>query len=247
MRKSMGCSLVLLSGVFVLAVGAATSQTTADPALLARGGEIYGTCALCHGPEGEGQAGIPALKGNPKLSDASLIVTQIHRGGSMMPPLPNLGAAEIAAVGTYIRTSWGNAFGPLSETEVASLLAGGGQSSAPGAAASAGSGWYSETQAARGEATYASRCASCHGDGGGPGTKASRLTGETFTNAWKSRTVYDLYDVIRRTMPPPPDPRLDEAATRDVVAYLLKVNGFAAGTSDLPGNEEALRKMGLAK
>lgn len=102
--------------------------------VLALGGKLYGQhCAACHGAQGQGVAGIyPALAGNRAVTLAAPnnLVQIIRRGGFApttagnprpfgMPPFGQaLNDAEIAAVASFIRSSWGNAANPVSALEV---------------------------------------------------------------------------------------------------------------------------------
>src|SRR5690606_19032146 len=91
---------------------AASAQDTAAPAvdeaLLARGQQLYSdNCVACHQVAGTGSPpAFPALAGNENLSDVGLIASNIHNGKNAMPAFPNLSAADIAALATYIRNSW---------------------------------------------------------------------------------------------------------------------------------------------
>jgi predicted lipoprotein with Yx(FWY)xxD motif/mono/diheme cytochrome c family protein len=95
-------------------------------ALLARGELIYHrlaqpSCASCHGADGEGISAT-GLVGSQLARRTQLIVRQILTGGSFMPPFGGqLSDADIAAVATFVRNSWGNDFGPVSEEEVSEL------------------------------------------------------------------------------------------------------------------------------
>jgi len=78
--------------------------------------EFPKTCAMCHGPEGAGLAG-PALRQNVKVARG--IVKQAVNGSNQMPPVAAaLSDRELAALVTYIRNSWGNEYGMVTEEEV---------------------------------------------------------------------------------------------------------------------------------
>lgn len=100
------------------------AQTEAPPVseeLLAQGEQHYRICQACHGPAGEGSVG-PAFAGNADLADAGLVVQTILFGREMMPPFgEQFDDEEIAAVATFIRNSWGNAFGGVAPEDVATL------------------------------------------------------------------------------------------------------------------------------
>lgn len=91
--------------------------------LLSAGEEIFSRtasppCASCHGQNGEGGVG-PKLAGNDRLSDQSLVIRQILRGGQFMPSFgEQLSDQQVAAVATYVRNAWENNFGAVTEEEV---------------------------------------------------------------------------------------------------------------------------------
>jgi mono/diheme cytochrome c family protein len=94
-----------------------------DPALadlIAEGEGVFASnCEACHGAEGEGGAG-PALAGSQLLSSIGTIARQVLDGGERMPSFSQLSDHQIAAVATYIRNSWGNAFGIVTDEDIAS-------------------------------------------------------------------------------------------------------------------------------
>ena len=106
----------------------------ADPEVLRLGRKLYDAqCASCHGERGEGQpARYPALAGNRAVTLASpnnLLKVVLHGGFAPataahprpygMPPFAqSLGDAEIAAVATHVRQSWGNAAPAVSPADV---------------------------------------------------------------------------------------------------------------------------------
>ncbi|WP_144007153.1 cytochrome c, partial [Pelomonas sp. KK5] len=99
-----------------------------------QGGKLYERhCAACHGERGEGVPGIyPALAGNRavRLPLANNLVLAIRHGGFApstagnprpfgMPPFGQvLNPAEIAAVASFVRQSWGNAAAPVLALDV---------------------------------------------------------------------------------------------------------------------------------
>lgn len=113
-------------------------------------------------------------------------------------------------------------------------------------AETAGSVWdgvYSETQAARGAQVYGERCAACHlanlaGSGQAPG-----LLGGQFISEFDGLTVADIFDRIRTTMPSDAPGRLARRSYADVLAYILKYNGFGPGEQDLDYRSEYLRAI----
>ena len=114
-------ALVVATLVVVLAGGAAIAQQAPD------GATVYENyCVSCHGPSGGGGVG-PALAGSQDLSDAASVVRQVLQGGGGMPAFAGqLSDAQIAAVVSHIRTSWGNDFGAVEPAFVAEVRGGGG-------------------------------------------------------------------------------------------------------------------------
>jgi mono/diheme cytochrome c family protein len=104
---------------------------------------------------------------------------------------------------------------------------------ATGAQASRGA--YTEAQAVRGEATYRANCTSCHA--------TSAYTGDAFARAWDSRTAFDLFELIRTTMPIDNPGRLSREQYADIVAYLFKLNRLPAGDRLLPADDEGLKQV----
>jgi mono/diheme cytochrome c family protein len=94
---------------------------------------------------------------------------------------------------------------------------------------------YLPSQAERGGKLYQASCAMCHAGG--------ELVGERFVAAWKDRRVYDLYALVRSTMPLDNPGGLKDGEYLDVVAYLLQANKHAApGLDSLKADTAALRK-----
>jgi mono/diheme cytochrome c family protein len=117
----------------------------------------------------------------------------------------------------------------------------------PGTAVTTAGGSYTEAQAIRGKALYLERCASCHGEDFVPDEFATGLTGAAFDWRWKDRTVFDLYEAIRTTMPPDDVGSLGPQTTVDIVAYLLQVNAYKSGKTELPPKPDTLRQMRLKR
>jgi cytochrome c5 len=94
---------------------------------------------------------------------------------------------------------------------------------------------YTEAQAARGETTYRANCTSCHA--------TSAHTGDAFMRAWDSRTAFDLFELIRTTMPVDNPGRLSREQYADIVAYLFKLNRLPPGDRPLPADDEGLKQI----
>jgi mono/diheme cytochrome c family protein len=102
----------------------------------------------------------------------------------------------------------------------------------------AAAGAYTELQAARGDTVYRAVCAACH--------TTSYHTDEQFRFNWFGRTVYDLFKTLKTTMPEDnPGGLSDDEYTR-VIAYILKLNGFAAGSDSLAADSTAMRRIRIS-
>lgn len=110
--------------------------------------------------------------------------------------------------------------------------------------ASTRDGVYSESQADRGQASYKTACASCHGAAlQGSGAATPPLAGADFLMNWTGQTVGDLFERIQTTMPGDRPGKLSPAENADILAYILKVNKLPAGKADLPTDAAALSQI----
>jgi mono/diheme cytochrome c family protein len=92
---------------------------------------------------------------------------------------------------------------------------------------------YTKEQAARGERLFTQSCAKCHLFTGPVTKDGPPLGGDVFLTKWDGKSVYELALGIKLTMPPDGSIVLDDTQTSDVVAFVLKSNGFAEGEKPL--------------
>jgi mono/diheme cytochrome c family protein len=104
-------------------------------------------------------------------------------------------------------------------------------------------GVYTEDQAKRGEAIYRKECAACHGATLTGGESAPPLTGGPFLANWNGLTMGDLFDRIRKTMPQTNPGRLTRQQDADILAFMLSVNKFPAGKTELYRQSEMLKEI----
>ena len=91
-------------------------------------------------------------------------------------------------------------------------------------------GVYTDAQAARATSTFSQACSNCHtlaSQGKGP------LTGEEFWEGFAQKTVRDLLTFVRTNMPNGNGGSLPASSYNDLVALILKSNGFPAGIIEL--------------
>jgi alcohol dehydrogenase (cytochrome c) len=91
---------------------------------------------------------------------------------------------------------------------------------------------YTAAQAAAGQASYQTNCASCHQPTLTGQNEAPPLAGPNFMNTWRARTTKDLIDYMAATMPPG-RPSLGEEEYVNLAAFILQFNGAAPGAQPL--------------
>ena len=91
-------------------------------------------------------------------------------------------------------------------------------------------GVYAESQAASGLTTFGQHCSGCHAltaEGKAP------LVGDPFWKSFSQKTVGDLLEFVSTSMPNGTPGSLSESEYDNIVALMLKSNGFPAGTTEL--------------
>ena len=107
-------------------------------------------------------------------------------------------------------------------------------------------GRFSPSQLREGRRLYAAQqCVTCHGESlrGSPG--APPLADAGFRQAWAGRSLRDLFDCTRTTMPPGQAGRLTDAEYVALLAVMLDANGYAAGgeAAGLPADPDGLGRL----
>lgn len=121
---TVGLTWGLLSFADPPAGAVASSDAVTDDKLfaqlMAEGESIADkTCKLCHGAEGQGMVG-PPLRQN--VENVRGVVRVVILGNGDMPPIGSkFSDRELAAVVTYVRNSWGNKYGPVTEEQAHTL------------------------------------------------------------------------------------------------------------------------------
>jgi len=98
---------------------------------------------------------------------------------------------------------------------------------------SARTGPFTAAQASAGRAVYQTTCSRCHLSDMKGTFEAPPLAGANFMNTWRNRTASDLVTRIRNTMPITDPGSLSERDAVNLAAYILQMNGAAAGTEVL--------------
>ena len=101
-------------------------------------------------------------------------------------------------------------------------------------------GVFTTAQADRGKAALLQNgCNGCHG-AELAGDRGPALQGERFVAAWENGSLNRLLTKIRDTMPPLNAEQVPTETKLDIVAYLLEVNGFPSGSTELSLDVETL-------
>ena len=102
---------------------------------------------------------------------------------------------------------------------------------------------YTEEQASRGETVYAESCGKCHGDTLGGVEAAPALAGPAFYANWEGETLDALFERMRSSMPQDAPGSLSRAQNADILAHMLRVGGYPAGSAPLEGQAAALSQI----
>ncbi len=106
----------------------------------------------------------------------------------------------------------------------------------PGPAASAAT--FSDAQADAGRNTFRATCTECH--------YSSEFSDSQFKFKWSRRNAGNLYQFISTTMPETAPGSLTDEESVALVSYILRMNGFAPGASELPADRAVLDGISLS-
>lgn len=115
----------------------------------------------------------------------------------------------------------------------------------PPAKQSVWDGVYTEAQATRGARQYGRACEQCHGVNmaGDPVEEIPSLVLDSFMSDWNGKSVKDLFETMRRSMPKDNPGSLGTGAYIDLVAYLLQANKFPSGAKELSRTPDQLEPI----
>ena len=104
-------------------------------------------------------------------------------------------------------------------------------------------GVFTKEQVKRGEGLYAQLCSSCHGPDLAGNDEAAPLTGSAFLASWDGLSIGELSNRVRVSMPPNNPGTLSRQQIVDILSYVLSVNNFPAGTTELDPKAELLKEV----
>ena len=105
------------------------------------------------------------------------------------------------------------------------------------------SGVYSERQAERGAAEYRETCSSCHSDDLRGNSNSPSLIGASFMFLWADRSLGELFTSIQTLMPTNAPNSLPTQSYLDILAYIMEVNEFPAGETELVADPAVLSRI----
>ncbi len=107
---------------------------------------------------------------------------------------------------------------------------------APSPSGSAAS--FTEVQADRGRDLFRAMCTECH--------YSSEFSDAQFKFKWSRRSAGNLYELIQTQMPETAPGSLAPEEVVDLVSYILRMNGFRPGGTELPADRAVLDGVSLA-
>jgi len=100
-------------------------------------------------------------------------------------------------------------------------------------------------QSDRGSDAYASACAYCHASDlqGDVRKEIPSLAEGDFFVRWSNRSLGELFDLVSKDMPADKPGSLSARQVADILAYVLLVNKFPAGGTELPADSARLKSI----
>lgn len=97
---------------------------------------------------------------------------------------------------------------------------------------------FTDDQADRGREVFRSQCTECH--------SSSEFSDSQFKFKWSRRHAGSLYQMIQTQMPETAPGSLTDEETVDLVSYILRMNGFEPGASELAADRSVLDGISLS-
>jgi len=96
-------------------------------------------------------------------------------------------------------------------------------------------GTVAPSQVQRGEKTFRSQCLECHA--------TKEFLKEDFVKSWNGRPVFELFELIRTSMPEDTPGILSRQEYLDVVTYIAKLNGAPEGHSEIAPEDSIMKAL----
>jgi mono/diheme cytochrome c family protein len=104
-------------------------------------------------------------------------------------------------------------------------------------------GVFTQKQADRGKDLYTTHCSECHLATLAGSDMTPPLVGGDFLSNWTGSTLNDLFERIRKTMPMNNPGSVPRDAIPGILAYILSVNKFPTGETELSRDAQQLKKI----
>jgi len=98
---------------------------------------------------------------------------------------------------------------------------------------------FSAAQADRGRDTFRAGCTECH--------DSSQFSNARFDRRWNGRSAGSLYSFIQTSMPETAPGSLSPQQAVELVAYIMRMNGFEPGAGELTADRAVLDRISLAR
>jgi quinoprotein glucose dehydrogenase len=112
---------------------------------------------------------------------------------------------------------------------------------------SAWDGVFTSAQVERGRTAYNAQCARCHGETLGGGENSPPLVDDRFFATWAGKSVGQLVEYTRTTMPSDGPGKIPRRRCIDIAAFLLSANGFPTGDAEFPTELDALDQITITR
>ena len=107
----------------------------------------------------------------------------------------------------------------------------------------ANSGVFTKKQVELGEVLYSNNCIACHGKDLRGTEGGNALIGERFISKWKEKSLGELFELTKTTMPKTNPHSLDNASYSALLAFVLNANAFPSGDVELSSKKEELKAI----
>ena len=102
---------------------------------------------------------------------------------------------------------------------------------------------FTDEQATRGARLYEKACEGCHGPDLAGGKVVPGIAGEAFASEWTGRSLAELFERLDLSMPPEDPASVSPQEMVDILAHMLRANGWAAGNEPLLADTDVLENL----
>ncbi len=107
----------------------------------------------------------------------------------------------------------------------------------------ANAGVFTKEQVGLGSALYTTHCIACHGRDLRGTEGGTALIGDRFVTNWKEKTLAELFELTKTTMPKNNPHSLDDESYTSLLAFILDASEFPSGKIALSSHKEELQNI----